>query len=72
MEKHSQTFDPDKELLRVGTTVEKGYKAAINGLAKIAETQKAHQAKDELGLSFVSEQEARDLVALIEEAQPRS
>ena len=71
IEKHSQTFDPDKELLRDGATPEEGYQAAINGLAKITATREAHKSEDELGLSFVSEKEAKDILALVTEAQPR-
>lgn len=71
IEKHSQTTDPDKERLIDDATPEEGYQAAINGLAKITATIEAHKTEDELGLSFVSEKEAKDIIALITEAQPR-
>jgi len=71
IEKHSQTFNPDTELLSSNVTPKEKYRMALNGLAKIAATREAHQAEDELGLSFVSEQEAKNVLSLIEQAQPR-
>ena len=71
MEKHSQTFDPDKELLKEGATLEEIGVAASNGLAKIIELQKAQAVEDELGLSFISEEEAKMVLGLVEEAQAR-
>lgn len=71
MEKHSHTSDPGKELLDSNDKPVEIYKAALNGIAKIAELRKAQAEEDELGLSFVSEQEAKALIALVEEAQPR-
>lgn len=71
IEKHSQTFDPSTELLRSDATPEEGYRMAVNGLAKIVATREAHKAEDELGLSFVSELEAKNILSLIEQAQPR-
>ena len=70
MEKHSHTFDPDKELLDDSATLEDTGVAATNGLAKILAMQKSQAVEDELGLSFVSEAEAKALLALVEEAQP--
>lgn len=70
MEKHSHTFDPDKELLDDSATLEDVAVAATSGLAKIVAMQKSQAVEDELGLSFVSEAEAKELLALVEEAQP--
>lgn len=71
MEKHSQTFDPNKELLKEGATLDEIGVAATNGLAKIIELQKAQAVEDELGLSFISEEEAKMVLELVEEAQAR-
>jgi len=70
IEKHSHTFDPSKEMLRSGATPKQALAAALNGLQKITEMQRAAKEEDALGLSFVSEQEAKSLVSLVQEAQP--
>ena len=70
IEKHTQTSNPRKEWLDDSATMEDVYHAALNGMAKIAELKKAHAAEDELGLSFVSEQEAKVLLSLVQEAHP--
>jgi len=69
IEKHSHTFDPSTELLRSGATLEESIKMALNGLAKIVATREADKAENELGLSFVSELEAKNILSLIEQAQ---
>lgn len=71
MEKHSQTSDPDKELLKGGATLDEARTAATNGLARIIALRKAQADEDELGLSFVSEEEAKMIFGLVEEAQAR-
>ena len=71
MEKHSHTSNP-REMLDARATPEEGMLAALSGLAKIAELQKAHAVEDELGLSFVSEQEARDLLGLLDQLDRKS
>lgn len=71
MEKHSQTSDPRKELLSDNASLADIFNAAQSGLARIAELRKAQAIEDELGLSFVSEEEAQALLSLVEEAQIR-
>ena len=69
MEKHSQTSNPRESLDDRATPEE--LQAALSGLAKIAEElQKAHAVEDKLGLSFVSEQEARELIGLLGQLGP--
>lgn len=69
MEKHNQTSNPNK-MLSDRATPEEDLLATLSGLAKSAELQKAHAIEDELGLSFVSEQEARDLLGFLDQLEP--
>ena len=69
IEKHSQTSNQN-EMLGNKATLEDIYHSAVSGIAKIAELQKAHSAEDELGLSFVSEQEARELLIFLDPLEP--
>jgi hypothetical protein len=70
IEKHSHTSNPSKEMLREGASLDEIGAAALNGLAKIAEMKKSQVEEDEMGLSFVSEQEARDLLKLLSDTVP--
>ncbi|MEI7683108.1 MAG: hypothetical protein WCJ24_02295, partial [Candidatus Saccharibacteria bacterium] len=69
MEKHSHTSNPSKEMLGSDATLDDVYSSAINGIAKIGQMRESQTLEDELGLSFVSEAEARDILALVQEAQ---
>ena len=70
IEKHSQAANPRKEMLRPNATRDEITTAAMNSLAKIAEMKKSEAEEDALGLSFVSEQEARNLLKLLDDVVP--
>lgn len=70
IEKHSHTANPSKDMLQEGASLDEIGVAALNGIARIAEMKKSQAVEDEMGLSFVSEQEARDLLKLLSDTVP--
>lgn len=70
MEKHSHTANPRKEMLSHNATLDEIAVAAMNGIAKIAEMRQSQEEEDALGLSFVSEQEARNLLGFLDQLEP--
>lgn len=71
LEKHSLISDPRGEMLFGIQTMEDIEAAATRTLAKIEQQMDTEAIENELGLSSVSEEEAKMILALVEEAKER-
>ena len=70
IEKRGQTMNYNEMMLPLGATVDEIRAASLRGLQRVRETIATQAEEAELGLSFVSEQECRDLLTLLDDTEP--
>lgn len=70
IEKHSHNSNYRREMPSMDASIEEIGASALQGIQRINEMQEAQKVEDELGLSFVSEQEARQLLELLDATEP--
>lgn len=72
IEKYSLISNIEETVKKLGAiaTIDETIDDVLQSIARINDLEKSYAAQDELGLSFVSEQEARDLLHLLDDLEP--